>query len=1054
VLRVRPTPFGRPAASRLRQLISDIKADDPLVPVTVLVPTNYVGVSVRRQLAAGDLGAVTSAGVGLVGIDLLTPYRMAELFGAPALAASGRRPVSNPVVAAAVRGVLAADPGLFAGVLEHPSTEKSLVRLHRELRDLNDEQLDTLVTGGDRAADVIRIHRAVDVSLHDEWYDEFDLMTSAINAFAAHPALLIERGHIVLYLPQDITLNAAAMLSAAADHVDLTVLAGVVGVPKADASTAEVCRRLGGSLPSVALDPAIASHIVSASDADDEVRTVVRHLVDALREGVSLERMAVLYGSDEPYGRLLDEQLRAAGIVRNGDAVRTLAETLVGRTLVALLSLPDHAFRRADVLGLLASAPIRQRDDQAGLTPVNAWERVARRAGVVGGLDEWHRRLGQLITDHRADLHHLNMHDPESPRLGSLTREINQANQLLAFVTELADRLSSSMVPKQWSEIGVWARVLLDRYLGPVGSRNEWPKIEIEAAERIDAALDRLAGLDEVEDATSLTVFRRTLELELESGLGRIGSLGEGLFVGRVGQALGLDLDRVFILGMAEGTFPSRRSDDSLLPDAERASLGGALAQRSNDVNNDHRLFLAALSSAAQSSVLFFPRGDLRRSSERVHSRWLLDSAERLAGTRRQPADLHADAHDPAVDWISEVPSFVAGIRRTEFPATTQEYDLASLLSHTENNGRPESHPLAEASRAYARGIELISGRSSSAFTRFDGNLAEVVTQSGVRTDVVSPTRLEGWASCPHRYLFQDVLRVSPVERPDEVLRISPLDHGSLVHTVLDRFVAERLDAEAQGDVWSDATAERKLLALGEEECDRVEARGQVGRAIFWRRDRRVILTDLVMLLEQDQLREIRGEIVQSELGFGVDGAQIRAVPLELSNGRVVHFRGSIDRVERTADGRIIVIDYKTGNARRFSGLSEDDPDKRGTKLQLPVYGHAARQALRSPDASVHAAYWFITEEPGGWKWVGLDINEQVMTRFDEVVSLILDGVNGGVFPPHPSPQENTAYTECHYCDPDGLGTRDLRTQWMRKRLDPKVAIYTGLAEPEAILDV
>ncbi|MFT7649902.1 MAG: ATP-dependent helicase/nuclease subunit B [Candidatus Poriferisodalaceae bacterium] len=1054
MLRVRPTPFGRPAAERLRQLISDIKADDPLVPVTVLVPTNYVGVSIRRQLASGELGQVTSAGTGLVGIDLLTPYRMAELFGAPILAEVGRRPVSNPVVAAAVRGVLNNDPGLFAGVLEHPSTERSLVRLHRELRDLAPDQLDVLAAGGARAADVIRIHRAVDAALCDQWYDEFDLMSAAVEVFATGPALLLERGHILLHLPQDLTLNAAAMLRAAAEHVDMTVLAGVVGVAKADEATAEVCRRLGATLPSVELEPTTADHIVSASDADDEVRTVVRHLIDALRSGTPLERMAVLYGSDEPYGRLLDEQLRAAGIARNGDAVRTLAETLVGRTVLALLGLPDRSFRRADVLDLLASAPIRKRDGQPGLAPVNAWERVARRAGVVGGLSEWNRRLGQLITDHRGDVDELQMTDPESLRITQLGREIRQAEQLLEFVTELADRLGPGVVPTTWSGIGTWARSLLARYLGSGDDRHEWPDLEVEAAERIDAAFDRLAGLDEVEPTTSLLVFRRTLELELDSGLGRVGSLGEGLFVGRVGQALGLDLDRVFVLGMAEGTFPGRRSDDSLMPDAERSALDGALAQRSNDVNNDHRLFLAALASASVERILFFPRGDLRRSSERVHSRWLLDTAEQLAGERRQPEDLHRDAHDPSITWISEVPSFVAGIRRSSFPATEQEYDLASLLAHHEAGLAPRDHDLRDQSLAYSQGIELIEARGSRRFTRFDGNLSNVVTAEGVRTDVVSPTRLEGWAACPHRYLFQSVLGVAPVERPDEVLRISPLDQGSLVHNVLDLFVTARLEAMNAGDHWTPAEAQRHMTALADEECDRVEARGQVGKDIFWRRDRRVILNDLVAFLEQEGRREIQGAVVQSELGFGIDGARQRPVPLDLSNGQTVRFRGSIDRVERAADGRIIVIDYKTGNAQRFTGLTEEDPDKRGTKLQLPVYAHAARVALGEPNAAVHAAYWFITEEPGRWKWVGLNVNEQVMRRFDEVVSLIINGINAGVFPHHPDPRETTMYVSCEYCDPDGLGTRDLRTNWMRKRLDPAVIVYTELAEPEAVLDV
>src|SRR4029077_15900193 len=91
--------------------------------------------------------------------------------------------------------------------------------------------------------------------------------------------------------------------------------------------------------------------VVSASDADDEVRTIVRGVVDAMRAGVPLERMAILYGVDQPYARLLHEHLDLAGIAHNGAAVRTLAESVLGRALVRLLALADGDLRREEVTG-------------------------------------------------------------------------------------------------------------------------------------------------------------------------------------------------------------------------------------------------------------------------------------------------------------------------------------------------------------------------------------------------------------------------------------------------------------------------------------------------------------------------------------------------------------------------------------------------------------------------------------------------------------------------------------------------------------------------------
>src|SRR3546814_8049188 len=98
-------------------------------------------------------------------------------------------------------------------------------------------------------------------------------------------------------------------------------------------------------------------------------------------------------------------------------------------------------------------------------------------------------------------------------------------------------------------------------------------------------------------------------------------------------MGIGLDLDLVVVLGLAEGSFPSTVRDDSLLPDHERARAAGDVALRADRVERQHRQLLAALAGAKR-QVLCIPRGDLRRSVERVPSRWVLDLASSMAGER------------------------------------------------------------------------------------------------------------------------------------------------------------------------------------------------------------------------------------------------------------------------------------------------------------------------------------------------------------------------------------------------------------------------------------
>src|SRR3954447_23489550 len=65
-VRVQWVQYGKPAAEALRAAIVDAKAGEPLAPVTVVVPSNHVGVAARRLLASGTLGPVSAAGPGLV----------------------------------------------------------------------------------------------------------------------------------------------------------------------------------------------------------------------------------------------------------------------------------------------------------------------------------------------------------------------------------------------------------------------------------------------------------------------------------------------------------------------------------------------------------------------------------------------------------------------------------------------------------------------------------------------------------------------------------------------------------------------------------------------------------------------------------------------------------------------------------------------------------------------------------------------------------------------------------------------------------------------------
>ena len=1051
------TPYGPPATERLGEQITALKNGNPLAPVTVVVPTNIAGLATRRALGAQRQGVAA--------VSFLKLFDLAERLAGQQMADEHqRRPLSEPIISATVRKVLNANAGLFHASAHHPATEQALVRSYRDLRDLSDQGLDLLAAQSNRAADVVRICRQATEELQDRWFDGQDLNDLAIEALRSGSidGIVDEFGPIVVLLPQRVTRSQGLLVTILAESTPVVVLVALTGDEKADAPVLESVRRMGGELD--AIPPAPKAHgqrIVSTASADEEVGVAVREVMNAIRDGIQLGRIAVLCGNPAVI-RQLHEQLDAADILYNGPSGRTLADSLVGRGLLALLDLENRDFRRDEVFALLSVASIVLPNPEArgeprppATAPAIAWERVSRRAGVARGAGQWMARLGKHASDLRGEAEKERA-DPDHSeyRVERLLRDANHADSLAQFMAGLISDLSPDPAPATWSDWCRWIRGLIDAYLGDEQSQQDWPDQEREAADSIDGILKRLATLDRIEPYPRPTTFRHTLASELSTPTKREGRVGQGVLTGRIGDSLGMELDLTILIGMAEGVFPHSPQDDPLLPDRERKAVGDDLTLLSDRLDEQHRHFLAALAST-QTNTLIYARGDSRRSAEQHPSRWLLETASALASRPVDSTNLESLADDETADWFEHVSSFSGRVVDAEFPATAQELRLQFLAQAD----RPEDLPLVE-DLVLARGAKLAAARASDQFTRFDGNLSDVDI-ADLTGSVMSPTSLETWADCPMRFLFRHVLRVQTVDQPEELLEISALEKGSLVHSALDLFMREQME---QGQIpppsrpWS-KQQQNRLRGIGQELCEEAEDQGLTGAPVYWRHDRDRILADLDRFLHEDnEQRRLQGTTpIASELAFGMPDDELGAVAVTLPSGRQVRFRGRADRVDQGRNGSLAVTDYKTGRSDDFKKLDQGaqdddwDPVQRGTRLQLPVYGLAARAQTGNTDASVTAQYWFVTSDQD-FKRYGYVLDDGVLRRFQDVVATIAENIEAGVFCDRPQPgrTEGRFSQYCDYCNADRLGTQDRRRDWERKHGQSELAGYRNLAEPPA----
>ncbi len=991
-------PAGRPARQALWDLIRDVKHDDALGPVTVAVPSPYAGLSLRR-----DLGRRA----GLVNVRFLPLARIAELLGAPRLAEAGRVPLTGARRDEAVHAALRATPGPFAAVATQRSTEERLRATFADLRRAPDSTLEALTRRGSRTAAVAVLYqhfRALTASS----YDEEDLAFAAAEAVRVGAPSLEELGTVILFLPRTLSVGESALAVALA-------AAGRLLVVESRAATDE--------------DPApVADRILQAADPDDEARAAIRRLLARAEAGAPFHRLAILYTVPDPYARLVPELLDSAEIPWTGPSPRPLGDSVAGRVLTGVLDLIHADFARDAVAAWLGSGPIL--DGSGHRVPGTRWDLVSREAGIVAGGDQWRDRLARRRQELDHELARLDDDEPEW-RVGRLERDRDQVIALERFVHELLDQ-ARVPVPTSWSALSGWARGLLARYLGGEGRRGDWPERELDAARRLESALEDLAGLDELGTEVDLARFRDALEAALESSTTHVGRFGTGVFVGPLHAAVGTDFATIAVVGGFEGALPPRGRDDPFLPDDDR-SVVGTLVTTAERRAESRRAYLAAL-AAADETMLCFPRADPRAQQGRLPARWLLETASAHAGRAVTAEELRNLDPQP---WLDVVASFEQGVTSDTEPGSLTERDLRSLCEWRNAHRRLVDHPLAHGS--LGRGFALAARRSSDRFTAFSGNVGASTLVAHGPDRPIGATSFEDWAQCPFRYLLGRVLRVREVARPEATETISALDEGTLVHAILEAFVREQ-PPRSPTYRWTDADRAR-MLQIVARHCDDVEARGITGRSLLWRLARRRIAGTAVRFLTVDtEFREALDTVPTAaglEVDFGMAGQP--GVTVELSGDRSVTFRGRIDRVDRSPDGaRVVVYDYKTGRPRD-DGL-EDDPVCAGQRLQLPIYGLAA--ASDRDDEEVHAYYWYTRAETLEKARKGYRLDDSVRSRFVDVLDTIVDGIDHGCFPAYPGVRDydprvqRETFQNCLWCPYDRLCPLDRGTAWEHQSSD------------------
>ncbi|HWH30711.1 MAG TPA: PD-(D/E)XK nuclease family protein, partial [Mycobacteriales bacterium] len=624
--------------------------------------------------------------------------------------------------------------------------------------------------------------------------------------------------------------------------------------------------------------------------------------------------------------------------------------------------------------------------------------------------------------------------------------------ELSTFVDDVAAAAQGVLAAASWTDVGRALASALDRFLGGHRGVERWGRgtgvesdatYEQAAYEAVRAAVASLESLDGG-PPPSPDAVRRAVHDAFDRSAGNRTTLGRGVVVAPLRDLAGADVDLLLVIGMTEEAMPPRLRENPLLRDDERRVIGCGLMTVEDRRAQDRRDFDGAVAGASE-VVFSFPRADTRAQRRQHPSPWFMERLAQLTAGRSEPVFAkHVTGEPPAGVPLWGPASFVAALAADEAGLPAERSLAMAMAGHAEGVGGAR----------YRRAREAVAARRDGTFGPWTGHVGPLPSPLAEKADAaLSASSLQRWATCPHTFWLEKVLEVRDLESVDDDV-MDAAERGSLVHAALERFFGEHVPTEQRPRLspdraWTAADVAR-ARALLDEEARKLEAQGRTGRPLLWRAERARLHRVLARVLAVDtQLRaRNRSWPVAVELPFGRH--DVEPLTLQLPSSGEVRFAGSVDRVDMTESGGLVVMDYKTGKGYGYDAIpSVAKPDEaadlvdRGRKLQLVLYALAARRAFAPPARQVASYYWFVEL---GDVHKGAPIGTAHEERLIEVLDVAVRGIREGVFPAHPGEWNGwSGWESCRFCPYDRVCSTGRGEVWLQLSTADPVKAYASL---------
>ncbi|NUM53773.1 MAG: PD-(D/E)XK nuclease family protein [Candidatus Hydrogenedentes bacterium] len=710
-----------------------------------------------------------------------------------------------------------------------------------------------------------------------------------------------------------------------------------------------------------------------------------------VEQNVAPATIAVLFRRVEDVAPRLRLVFNEFGIPATFHAPLTLLDTTLARFLLQLLEVSPEWEREA-VLDVITSRWSCVDDGHAG-----AFGYLARMAGVIDGKTEWMSCLARFqawLSDGAGETHDAILR--RVPDAMAAVRALS--DQRIALERRLQDFPAEASRTRYCDAmLKCIAALRPERALETF--EPEVRRLEESALHAATAVLRRMRRWGHaLDNDTMLTLSQFRTELRdafAASALEQERTIS-GVQVMSADSARYRAYDYLFLGGMNEGEFPAPPAADAIYSDedwSEFARAGARVEMRSRQMEREMLLFHHVLG----------------RARSRVYLSWS------LSGHDGRPL-----AQSPFIEDVKGLVDPVAtpSAQSTSFLPAFETAASAHDLRNVPHASREVEVALPDVFGCMAAGLEVESQRNSrAAFDPYDAILTDSalldqLLQIYGQDHVFSAAQLEAYAECPFQFYLQRILRVEPVEAPDE--EFDPRTRGRILHEALQVF------HESYRGVPVSAIPVKQgrdtMVRICNEVFDR-HVKGEVTapRGVV-RTERARMESQLLRYFDFAREEEVAWKPSNFEVGFGRAHA-LSADPLSRpepfaldTNIGDVLLAGRIDRID-VMESRARIVDYKT--RLNYEAKEVDE----GVSLQLPLYAVALEHFLKTDTTCEEARLIQPGKretrevlQRGKDKWPDRE------AAMRQGIARAVTGIRAGHFPPAPHNDRCRICALCRVC--------------------------------------